>query len=154
MEEGDFMQAREIMTENPVCCLPSDSLVSAAQKMRDNGCGLLPVVESHESNLLVGVVTDRDIVCRIVAMGQDCNNASAQQAMTTGKLWTVMPNTSVDEVIEKMEEGQVRRILVVDDNGCMQGIISTADIALELDETDEIAEVFEEISEPTHIPHA
>jgi len=148
------MQAREIMTENPVCCLPSDSLVSAAQKMRDNGCGLLPVVETHENNRLVGVLTDRDIVCRIVATGQDCSNITAQQAMTTGRLWTVKPNVSVDEVIEKMEEGQVRRIPIVDDNGCVQGIISTADIALELDETEEIAEVFEEISEPTHIPHA
>ncbi|MHB0938658.1 MAG: CBS domain-containing protein [Armatimonadota bacterium] len=148
------MQAREIMTENPVCCLPSDNLVSVAQKMRDNGCGILPVVEDYGSNRLIGVVTDRDIVCRIIAVGMDCNTAAVQNAMTTGRLWSVKPNSSIDEVIEKMEEGQVRRIPVVDDTGRVQGIISTADIALELDEPEEIAEVFEEISEPTHIPHA
>jgi len=148
------MQAREIMTENPVCCLPSDNLVSAAQKMRDNGCGMLPVVEDYDSNRLVGVVTDRDIVCRIVAVGMDCGTTGVQNAMTAGRLWSVKPNASVDEVIEKMEEGQVRRVPVLDDNGRVQGVISTADIALELDEPDEIAEVFEEISEPTHIPHA
>jgi len=148
------MQAREIMTANPVCCLPSDSLVSAAQKMRDNGCGMLPVVENYGNNTLIGILTDRDIVCRVVAAGQDCNTASVDKAMSAGRLWSAKPNTSIDEVIEKMEEGQVRRIPVVDDNGRVQGVISTADIALELDETDEIAEVFEEISEPTHIPHA
>ena len=148
------MQAREIMTENPVCCLPSDNLVSAAQKMRDNGCGVLPVVEDYGSNRLIGILSDRDIVCRIIAVGMDCNTATVQNAMTTGRLWSVRPNAAVDEVIEKMEEGQVRRIPVVDETGRVQGIISTADIALELDEPEEIAEVFEEISEPTHIPHA
>jgi len=148
------MQARDIMTAHPACCLPTDKLVSLAQKMRDTGCGLLPVVENYESNRLLGVVTDRDIVCRSVAEGTDCNGATAQSAMTSGRLWTVLPTASIDEVIEKMEEGQVRRIPVVDADGQVQGIIATADIALELDEPEDIAEVFEEISEPTNRPQA
>ncbi|OPZ85008.1 MAG: Hypoxic response protein 1 [bacterium ADurb.Bin429] len=148
------MQAREIMTENPVCVTPADGLQMAARQMVEYNCGFLPVVDSQDSGRLVGVVTDRDIVARVVARGIDCNASTVQDAMTTGKLWCVNPDTSVDEVIEKMEEGQVRRIPVVDADNCVVGVIATADIALELDEADEIAEVFEEISEPTNIPHA
>lgn len=149
------MQAREIMTEEPVCCMPTDSIHAVAKLMADNSCGILPVVDNHENMQLVGVITDRDIVCRVLAAdGADCRNAHVQQAMTTGKIWTVHPESSVDEVVEQMEEGQVRRIPVIDENRTVIGIISTADIALELDDELEIAEVFEEISEPTNTPHA
>lgn len=146
------MQAREIMTENPVCVTPSDGLQIAARQMVEYNTGFLPVVESQEKMRLVGVLTDRDIVARVVARGIDCNAATVQDAMTTGKLWMVNPEASVDEVIERMEEGQVRRIPIVNAESMVVGVISTADIALELDEVDEIAEVFEEISEPTDIP--
>lgn len=142
------MQAREIMTDNPTCCTPSDSLQAAARMMMDSNVGLLPVVESRDNPRLVGVISDRDIVCRVVAQGKDCTSTRVQEAMSSGRLWTAMPNTMIDEVLDRMEEGQVRRIPVVDDNGLVQGIISTADIALEIDEPEEIAEVFEQISEP------
>ncbi len=148
------MQAQDIMTENPACCTPSDSLRTVAQFMRDNNCGMIPVVTDFDDMKLIGIITDRDIVCRVLAIEHDCNTAIAKDAMTTGTLWTVHPESSVDEVIERMEEGQVRRIPVVDANSSLLGVISTADIALELDEPEEIAEVFEEISEPTHSPHA
>lgn len=146
------MDAREIMTENPICCIPSDGLQMAARHMVEYNCGFLPVVESQDNRRLVGVLTDRDIVARVVARGVDCNSATVQDAMTTGRLWSVAPDAVVDEVIDKMEEGQVRRIPVVDAENGVVGVIATADIALELDEVDEIAEVFEEISEPTNSP--
>ena len=144
------MQAREIMTDNPVCCTPMDTIHAAARQMKENNCGVLPVVDNLDNKKLLGLVTDRDLVCRVLADGADCSIATVQQAMTSGKLWTVNPTSSVDEVLEKMEEGQVRRIPVVDEQGFVTGIISTADIALELDEPEDIAEVFEEISEPTN----
>jgi len=147
------MQAREIMTENPVVCTPFDSVRAAARMMTDNNCGMLPVVDDQANRRLLGVITDRDIVCRILATDMNCDTATAENAMTSGKLWTVMPDASVDEVIDKMEEGQVRRIAVVDNNGSVVGVIATADIALEIEEPEEIAEVFEEISEPTGSPH-
>ncbi|HEX2948916.1 MAG TPA: CBS domain-containing protein [Armatimonadota bacterium] len=149
------MQAREIMTEDPVCCSTNDSIRTVAKEMLENSCGFVPVVDNAQNKQLVGVITDRDIVCRILAKdGADYSNATVQNAMTTGHLWTVRANASVDDVIEAMEEGQVRRIPVVDDGNKIIGVISTADVALEVDDTDDIAEVFEEISEPTHIPHA
>ncbi|MHB9131860.1 MAG: CBS domain-containing protein [Armatimonadota bacterium] len=147
------MQASEIMTESPVCCTPSDTVQSVAVAMRDNNCGLLPVVDNKNNSQLVGVITDRDIVCRVVA-SMDCNTATVANAMTTGNIWMVRPDASLDEVIDKMEEGQVRRIPVVDENNRILGVISVADIALEIDEPEEIAEVIEEISEPTNTPHA
>lgn len=149
------MQASEIMTENPICCTPMDNIHSVARQMLEHSCGLLPVVDNLQNMQLIGVISDRDIVCRIMAADSvDCKNALVQNAMTTGKLWTAQPNAQVDDVIEMMEEGQVRRIPVVDESGKILGIVATADIALEVDEPEDIAEVFEEISEPTHIPHA
>ncbi len=145
------MQAREIMTANPVCCTTSDTLRAAAQLMRDNDCGSLPVVDTLDAKRLVGVVTDRDMVCRVLATEQDCNTATVGSAMTTGQLWSVNAEASIDDVIELMEDGQVRRIPVLDEDKRVIGIVSTADLALELDEVEDVAEVFEEISEPTHL---
>lgn len=146
------MQAQDIMTETPTCCMPYDTVRMAAKMMRESNCGMLPVVDNLENMQLVGVVTDRDIVCRVLAKDEmDCATTPVNAAMSSGTLWTVLPDASVDEVIEKMEEGQVRRIPVVDAGGKVLGVIATADIALEIDEIEDIAEVFEEISEPTHL---
>lgn len=148
------MQAREIMTKDPACCTPADSIRQAATLMVEHNCGFLPVVESQQQKQLLGVVTDRDIVCRMLAQGKDGPNTTVQDAMTTGHLWTAKPDDAVETVIEDMAHGQVRRIPIVDDTGTVQGIIATADIALEVQEDEEVAQVFEDISQPTHIPHA
>ncbi|MHB9025656.1 MAG: CBS domain-containing protein [Armatimonadota bacterium] len=147
-----MMEASEIMTESPATCTPRDSVRAIARTMLENNCGLLPVVDTADTLQLVGVVTDRDIVCRVLAQDMDCETATVDSFMTADKLWTALPNDSIDTVIDRMEEGQVRRIPIVDENNKVLGIISTADIALEIEDEEEIAEVFEEISEPTHMP--
>ena len=152
-KEVSSMQAREIMTANPACCTPQDSLQTAAQIMVDQQCGSLPVVDNTQGDRLVGMLTDRDIVCRTLAKGE-LDGALVQDAMTTGRLWVALPNDSVEKVIQEMEDGFVRRIPVVDDNGKVLGIIATADIAQRLDEPAEVAEVFQDLSQPSHIPHA
>lgn len=147
------MLARDIMTEDPVCCTPSTNLRTVAQQMRDNDCGMLPVVDNLNEKRLLGVVTDRDIVCRVVADPSiDCASATAQNAMTTGQLWTVKSDATVDDVIDRMEEGHVRRVTVVD-NSIVVGIIALADLALEVNEVEDIAEVLEEVSEPANLPN-
>lgn len=107
------MLAREMMTANPICCLPTDSIHQVAQQMATHSVGLLPVIENPQSMKLIGVITDRDIVCRVDANGQDCRSATVQDAMTTGQLWTVKPADDVSRVITEMEQGQVRRIPVI-----------------------------------------
>lgn len=148
------MQAREIMSSSVVFCTPEDTVQQAAQHMVNCGCGMVPVVDNPQDMKLVGVITDRDITCRVVATGMDCVNTTVSEAMSTDKLWTVSPNDTVDMVIDKMEEGSVRRLVVVDHAGKVQGIISVADVARNVEEDMEIAEVIEFISEPKNVPHA
>lgn len=148
------MQVREIMTANPACVLPSDTLQTAGQRMIECNCGVLPVVDNMQGNRLIGVVTDRDIVCRVIAKGMDCRSASIQDAMTTGKLWTASPNDSVDALIDEMERAQVRRVPVVDEQNRVIGIVALADIANKVQQEEMVGEVVERISLPMNVPHA
>ena len=94
--------------------------------MVQNNCGEIPIVDT--SNRPVGVVTDRDIVCRVVAEGKNPSGHTAESCMTTNVV-TVRADASLDEVISTMEKHQIRRVPVIDDGGCCSGIISQADIA-------------------------
>jgi CBS domain-containing protein len=94
--------------------------------MVQNDCGEIPIVDS--SNHPVGVVTDRDIVCRAVAEGKNPTGHTAESIMTQPVV-TVSSDTPVEAVISTMEKHQLRRIPVVDEAGCCAGIIAQADIA-------------------------
>ena len=122
------MKAQDVMTSNPACCNPSSTVQEAALLMVDNDCGQIPVVD--DSGALVGVVTDRDIACRCVAKGYS-SDQSVEEVMTSSPV-TVSVNASVDECCAKMEDNQVRRLPVVDDEGKCCGIVAQADIALSL----------------------
>ena len=63
------MQVKEVMTPDPACCVPETGLQEVAKMMVDHDCGEIPVIENKESRLPIGVITDRDIVCRTVALG-------------------------------------------------------------------------------------
>lgn len=120
------MEARDVMTAEPACCSPSDSVKDAAALMVDNDCGEIPVVDP--SGQLVGVVTDRDIACRCVAQGKSAD--TPVEEVMSSSLVTVTPDASIDECCKKMEDNQIRRLPVVDDQGKCCGIVSQADIAL------------------------
>ncbi len=140
------LKCREIMTGNVLTTTGEMSLRDAAQMMKDGDIGVLPVVE-QKTKRLVGIVTDRDIVVRIVAAGKGAD-ANVAEAMTT-ELFTAKPDDFAFEAIRTMGERQVRRIPIVDDAGVLQGIVSMADIALEMEDEREIAETLEEISSGT-----
>ena len=137
------LRCREIMTGNVLTTTGEMSLRDAAQMMKDGDIGVLPVVE-NETNKLVGIVTDRDIVVRAVAVGKGAD-ATVAETMTS-ELFTAKPNDFAFEAIRTMGERQVRRIPIVDEAGILQGIVSMADIALEMEDEREIAETLEEIS--------
>jgi CBS domain-containing protein len=139
------MQIREIMTKDLACCRPEQSLQEVARMMLDCDCGAIPIVDQDQH--LVGIVTDRDITCRTVARGQNPLEMTAGE-LIGGSVICAMPEMDVDELVEIMEEHQIRRVPVVDASGCCCGIVSQADIALKADDED-TAELVREVSQPT-----
>ncbi len=137
------LRCREIMTGNVLMTTGEMSLRDAAQMMKDGDIGVLPVVET-ETNKLVGIVTDRDIVIRAVADGKAADTTVSE--IMTAELFTAKPDDYAFEAIRTMGERQVRRIPIVDEAGVLQGIVSMADVALEMEDEREIAETLEEIS--------
>jgi CBS domain-containing protein len=140
------MKVAEIMTENPICCVPATPLEEVARMMVENDCGAIPVVEDQEGWKPVGIITDRDITCRAVAEGRNPLELAAGEIMTASPV-TVTPDTGLEECEKLMESHQLRRILVVDDKGGCSGIVALADIARNAPE-EETAEVVEEVSRP------
>jgi CBS domain-containing protein len=135
------IRCREIMTSNVTTATKDMSLRDVAVMMRDGDMGSIPVVEGGK---LVGIVTDRDIVVRSIADGKD-SSSSIHHSMTT-EIFSVRPDDFVFEAIRIMGDKQVRRIPVVEESGVLAGIISMADVALEMEDEREIAETLEEIS--------
>jgi CBS domain-containing protein len=157
------LRCRDIMTRDVTVAGRATTLEEVARMMRDEDTGVIPVVEPGETSSdsvtevqrvpartqangrLVGLITDRDIVIRALAEGQDARAVTAESVMTTD-LHIVRPNDRVIEAIRKMGDKQVRRLPVVDREGNLRGIISMADIALETEADRELGEVLEEIS--------
>ena len=143
------MKASEIMTKDPACVTPEDSVRQAAQLMADNDCGCLPVVDAHSTGKIVGVITDRDIAVRGVARGRDPDTAVRE--IMTRDATTCPPTADLKEIERAMSDRQVRRIVVADADGRACGIISQADLARASDrDVSEtvVARVVERISEP------
>jgi CBS domain-containing protein len=139
------MKCSEIMTKDPSCCLPSDTVFEAAQLMKSEDVGPIPIVNDKETKKLEGIVTDRDLAMKVVAEGLDPKNTRVEEVMTTGVV-TCSPDDNANNVLELMEQHQVRRIPIVDDSDRLVGIISQADIATRMEAPKKTAEVLEEIS--------
>lgn len=135
-------QACDIMTRNPKTVRPSDTLQQLAQLMVDEDTGIIPVVDGGR---LVGVVTDRDIVCRALASGADMKTAKASDVMTDD-VECVTERDSLEDVLRIMGEHQIRRVAVVAKDDRLVGIISMADLAREADVDERLQDTFEEIS--------
>jgi CBS domain-containing protein len=134
--------AKDVMTPEPQCCSAETPLNEVANLMVKADCGEIPVVDG--SNRLIGVVTDRDIVCRIVAKGKDPSSCTAQDAMTQPVV-AVLADTTLDEIVAVMEENRIRRVPVVDAQGCCCGIVAQADVAMVARES-EVGEMVREVS--------
>lgn len=135
------MRCRDIMTSDVRTATRDMTLQQVATLMRDGDMGSIPVVEGGK---LVGIVTDRDIVVRSIAEGRGADTP-VSEAMTT-EVFSVKPDDFAFEAIRIMGDRQVRRIPVVGEKGELAGIISMADVALEMEDQVEIAETLEDIS--------
>jgi CBS domain-containing protein len=138
------MRVEDIMSRDPVHCGPSATLREVAMKMVEFDCGEIPVCD--DAGKPIGVITDRDIVCRVVAKGHDPLQARAGDYMSAPVV-TTSPGTPIDECVRLMEQFQVRRLPVVDDGGVCCGMLAQADVARNA-APDTIAEVMEHVSEP------
>ena len=137
------MRIADIMTPDPQTVRPGDTLQAAAQAMDELNVGVLPVVDGGR---LIGILTDRDIVVRSTSAGQDPGKAKVSDAMTTDA-HTLTADAEVDEAVELMEEHQLRRLPVVDEDGKLVGIVSLGDLAAA--GTPEAADALEAISTPS-----
>jgi CBS domain-containing protein len=133
---------RDVMSSNP-CAIDADKPVAhAAKMMKQEDVGLAPVVEGDR---LVGTLTDRDIVLRVVAEGKDPQTVTAREVASTD-LITIDPQQDLDEALRLMASKQVRRLPVVEE-GRLVGVLAQADIAREAEEQ-QTGRLVEDISRP------
>lgn len=144
------MQAKDVMTPEPACCMPETPLAHVAELMVKYDCGEIPVVENHENKKPVGVVTDRDIVCRTMALGMNPMSMNAGDIMST-PIVTVSEETSFEDCRRLMEEKMIRRLPVVNAQGACSGIIALADIAKYTNE-ESVGEIMEEVTKEIGAP--
>jgi CBS domain-containing protein len=136
-------RVREIMTEGPACCAPDTTLDEVARMMVENDCGEIPVVDLDDR--VIGVITDRDIVCRVVAEGKNPAAYTAETCMSQPAV-TVSQNTAIEDAVSIMEKHMIRRMPVVTDHGTCAGIISQADLA-RTGPARKVAELVREVSQ-------
>jgi CBS domain-containing protein len=135
---------REVMTRGVEVINPNDTLRDAAEKMRSLNVGPLPVCDGQR---VVGMITDRDIVVRAIAIGKDPNTTQVSDAMSPG-IQYCFDDDDADNVLKRMTEKQIRRFIVVDRNKKLVGIISLGDLSGEVSER-KVGEALEGISEPS-----
>jgi len=136
----------DVMTMDPTCCLASDTIDRAAQIMKDEDVGSVPVVDDTSATL-VGILTDRDIVIQVIAGKKECSIVQVQEIMTRNPV-TCRPDEDIQNAMDKMSQHQVRRIPVIDDNGRILGIVAQADLATRMDQPEKTEKVLEKISQP------
>lgn len=134
------------MTTSVVTNSPEDSITEVAQQMKNEDIGPVLIVDSRNTRTLVGIVTDRDIVLKVIADGKDPKKTKVGDVMSK-KLVTCRTNDDVDIARKAMAQYQLRRIPVVEENMRLVGIISQADLATRVDAPEKTGEMVKEISE-------
>lgn len=143
MKKCSDIMTREVVTSNP-----ESTIMAVAQLMKEEDIGPVLIVDNEQSRTLVGIVTNRDIVLKVVADGRDAKTTRVREVMSK-KLVTCRANDDVEVAMQAMAQFQLRRIPVVEDNMRLVGIISQADVATRVDAPEKTAEVVKEISQET-----
>lgn len=133
--------AREVMTGDAQCIGEHDSVLDAAKRLSELGVGAMPICGDDQR--LKGMVTDRDIVVKVLAEGRDPSSTEAGE-LGEGKPVTIGADDSVEEACRTMKEHKVRRLPVIDDHQLV-GIVSQADLARSIDES-QVGDLVEAIS--------
>jgi CBS domain-containing protein len=134
-------KARDIMTGDCECVGENDTVLDAAKRLAELDVGAMPIC--GEDDRLKGMVTDRDIVVKVLAKGKDPASTKAGE-LAEGEVVTIGADDSLEDVLRTMTEHKVRRLPVIDGRECV-GVISQADVATHLDE-DKVGDLVEAIS--------
>ena len=134
-------KVHEVMTDRPRAVTPETTVSEAAQLMKSDDIGSLPILEGEQ---LTGMVTDRDIVIRAIAEGKDPRGMPVRE-VASRELVTVHAEDDLSDALKLMAREQVRRLPVVDENNRLVGILAQADIAAGAKEKD-VGQMVEEIS--------
>jgi len=140
----------ELMTSNVIFATPSTSLVEISKLMIKGNCGEIPLVNNMDHKIVVGVITDRDIVCRTLGQGKNPMNLTARDCMTT-QVVMVDLNMNLTDVINLMRDNKIRRVPVVDKDDRLTGMISQADILQSSNER-EVVQMVHELSKSIDSP--
>lgn len=140
------MKVRDAMTPDPVCCLMSDSARKVAAILCKQNVGSIPVVTDHDSRKLIGIITDRDLCCSVLAAGLDPQTTTIEKFISQHPV-TCREGENLDSCEELMQERQFRRIPVVDGDGRVIGMVSQADLALK-DKPEKVAKTVAAVSKP------
>jgi CBS domain-containing protein len=140
-------KCRDLMTKDPVCCSPGETIIEAAERMRQQDIGVLPVVEDQQDKHLVGIITDRDLAVQALAEGRNPGSTTVGEIMS-GDVVVCSPDDDCEEALRLMEKRRVRRIPAVDRTGRVVGIISQGDLALRMRDPIKTAELVTEVSRP------
>lgn len=138
------MKCEDVMTRNPTTCEPTACVQAAALIMSEEDVGIVPVV-FPDTKWLVGVVTDRDLCLDVIAAGKNPKDMHVSDSLHRDPV-TCRPDDDINVCMERMKARQVHRIPIVDDNGMCVGIISQRDLALHLQQAEQIYETIREIS--------
>jgi len=139
------MKIKDAMTRNVAVVHPSTTIEQAADLMKTHDVGLLPVCEGDR---LVGMLTDRDITVRAVAVGQSPATTLVSDAMTP-EVYFVFDDQDVEDAARVMKQQQVRRVVVLDGEKRLVGIASLGDLAVDTADAMLTGEVVERVSEPS-----
>ena len=144
MAQDQTKRIRDFMTANPVAVSEKDNIREVARIMKREDTGVVPVID--EGKRVIGMVTDRDIVVRLVAEGKDPSNAKVNEVMTKN-VRAVREEATVKEALQVMGGAHVRRVPVVNTKNELVGILSLGDIATDTNQVDGIGKTVEEISQ-------
>jgi CBS domain-containing protein len=144
-QRGLAMKIEDVMTADVSYVAPDTAISDIARKMRDADIGATPVVENDR---LIGMITDRDIVVRVIAEGMDARRMTARDAMSAGILYC-FADEAVEAVLENMGDQQIRRLPVVNRDKRLVGVVSLGDLSL-TGKRKAAGEALQEISEPRH----
>lgn len=125
------MHIRELMTADPEACLATDSCATAVAIMRRRNCGFVPIVDSHATKRVVGVVTDRDIALHFERVNRPASEVPVAGCMTKDPK-TIAPDAGLNEAAKIMEQCAIHRLPVVE-QGRLVGVLSLKDIAVAAD---------------------